>query len=291
MYELAQTTAKPVAPVATMDAPLATTSTALVPAAPLLPAPLPVAAAPNALRYEQRFGDLIALRGKDPKPTKFVHRFFNGTPAWGVVGGAVAAALTLPLVALGLEAAVPMFFIGTGACTFIPAFIGGLAYNEFATPFSLLTSGKHLKEKDLAFLDGLENASPTERAVIGLLARRWMARIDSQFVHGEAAFARIEDLANAGEQMPSDARETARKIVALQDAMVDSHGRPQTKFASYEIRKLVQAFKDLPPVEQRACAPHLIKLYFKGEVVRVKVEKHEDARALYRALRDGSKTE
>ena len=285
MYEVTQTAAakQPV----TLEP-----STALVTvAAPQLPAPLDLAAAPSALRFQQRFSDIIELRGKAPKPTNLIHRFFNGTPAWGVVGAAAAAAVSIPLFALGLDIALPFLVIGGGLGTFVPAFIGSVAYNEFATPFNALTRGKHLKEKDLAFLAGLEKASPTEQAVIGLLAERWMKRIDSQFVNGEAAFARIEDLANNGKKMPQDAQDTATAIVALQDAMVDHHGRPRKEFGSTAVSNLVEAFKNLPALEQRACAPLLMALYFKGEVVRVKIDKHEDARALYRALRDGARAE
>src|SRR5262249_17227413 len=86
--------------------------------------------------------------------------------------------------------------------------------------------------------------------------------------------------------VPAEAQATARAIVGLRDAMVDSDtGQLRRKLSSDNVRWLCKALDELPAAERVHAATELMQLYFNGRTPKVPFLSQESERTLYRALR------
>ena len=271
------------------DRPLVAPTDIVAVAQPKLPAVVAGSARPVVFERQAQFEDLMELRGQAPDPFKLRHIVLNGGASWGPVLAGAAVAIGLPLE---LVAAVSGTAVATSAVALLIGglVVGGIFNRELPSPLAMVTRYNHLRERDLRFLGNLTEASPVEQAVVGLMAARWLTRIDKQRVYGEEAYAILEDIIAKGKTLDEAVVRRAQRLVDLHDATVNHRdGRPLYALTTDQVNHIVSQFDALDPDDRASCGAELMKRYFKGEVARHHVQSHEAARRLYRTLRNGVK--
>ncbi len=254
-----------------------------------VPAVVTAPARPMVFERQEQFSDLMEVRGQAPHPMKIRNALFDVGGSWGIVLGGVAAALGVPLELAGLVTtsgalAVAGFFLASG---FV---IGGMFSKELPSPLALVAGWNHLYASDLAFLGDMREASLVDQAVVGILAERWVARIDKQRVHGEEAYAILEGLIAKRRTLDLDVIKRARSLVELYDSTVHpEHGWNLRNLTADQAKRIVAAVEALDPADKPSCGAELKKRFFKGEVERYDIATHQAARNLYRALRDAER--
>lgn len=263
-----------------------TQTASLVPAATTPQLPAVVQKNPiSVFQRQDKFDQLMELRGENAAPTKFRNRLFNHPCSWGLVAAGVAAAVGGPLVAIGLiPLAAPLIAGGAGA--FLGGFLGITFLEDSPSPVSVLARNNALRQRDLKFLSGSAESGPLQQAIDGQLAARWIARIDRQRVHGEAACADLEDIVSHSKTLPAEIRKRAERVVAVYDATVDDSGRRPKELSDYRVSSIIESVRRLDDADAPGCAAELMKSYFKGDVPRYRCETHGKSRDLYRALRE-----
>ena len=237
---------------------------------------------------QDQFEDLMELRGKAPAPRRLVYGIFNGGASWGLVFGGAAAAIGFPLEAVGLMTTLGAA-VTAGTVLMTGLVLGAIAGKDVASPLSLVTRRKHLTSQDLQFLGNIKEAPAVEQAVVGILAERWVARIDEQRVYGEKAYAMLEDVIAKKNALPYEILVRAKRIVAVHDATRHpEYGYRLWSLTAAQAYTIADAVEALDPADRASCAAELRQRYFKGEVERHHIEDHKATRRLYRVLHDGT---
>lgn len=259
--------------------------------APALPEVAPMATLPQAvpattllLSADRKLSAVTAHRGLHPTPTSLIGRVFNHSMSWGIVASVSGFVATSPVLLVGTGPGIAAMGTAAGLGGFLGAMLGDLTANR--SPLEVVASYRTLTPEHVAFIEKESAESPLACAVLGLLAERWIKRIDSQRVRGNEAMLTLERAAKRVESVPPEVRAEAERAMALGDAVVGADGQFNRRLSDADVQAVLTAFENISANQRQSTAAELLRLYFKGDVPRVHFETQPGERRLYRALRD-----
>ena len=216
----------------------------------------------------------------------------KGTPAYHTLTSALDRAAGTVVVSGGVLTGIGTLVAGIiamGDPTIIPlsvmAGLGGAALsagglftnNAFMQRF---VSSRALNVKSLGSLtEAYAKADDVDKAVIGELARAWIARLDQRHVVGEFARRQLNEIAKQSESVPDASRAIATSVIAVAYALRDTEGGKYTVLSKDAAEYARRAVLGLPEDLRGEASAYLLAKLYRNEVARLKVpdDKARDA--------------